>query len=385
MIAQPRVVVVGAGVAGLSTAYYAARLGAKSVHIVEMNGLASASSGLSAGIFNRQTFDPIDLVLRIASGEAFLELESRTTFRVDRCGYMRIARTEEQWQKVVSTLESGDYPDTRLLDREDIAGMVPGMRVDDIIGGMYGKQDGHMDGPELCAAFLGVARELGVTYSPRTQVLGSTVSHSGVTLQTTNGTLTADVVVNATGAWLDRVGAVLDAPVTIDNQRHEIAMLDVPSVAQHRIPTVQTYFPGAGEDAVYIRPEGPGRFITGLHSYESTGISADPDEASRTVSETTLEQIAEALMERFPGWEDAGLRSGWSGIYPLSPTGRFIIGPHPRNPRVVTVGGLGGVGLTVSPAVGKIAAEWAVLGESTSFPFAHEFLPHEPEKVEVDE
>lgn len=48
----PNVVVVGAGVAGLSAAVHAARLGAQ-VTILEQRTLSAGSSGLSAGIFNR--------------------------------------------------------------------------------------------------------------------------------------------------------------------------------------------------------------------------------------------------------------------------------------------------------------------------------------------
>ncbi|MGX1702185.1 NAD(P)/FAD-dependent oxidoreductase [Microbacterium sp. NPDC055357] len=369
----PAIVVIGAGVAGLSAAYSAARIGARSVTVLEKTGLAAGSSALSAGIYNRQTFDPLDLQFRVGSGPRLAELERETSFRVTRSGYMRLARTEQQWMLVRDTIDNGTYPDTELLDAEAVARLVPGMRVDDVVGAMYGPEDGHMDGPELCAAYLAVARRCGVEFRSGVEVLGSTRTAGGIRIETTTGSLEADIVINATGSWLSEVGERLGAPVPIENQLHEIALMSVPSLRGRAVPTVQTYFPGSGENAVYIRPEGSGMFLAGLHSYESEAGAVAPGTSSRHISETAMEELAEALFDRFPDWTDASIDSGWSGVYPLSPDGRFIIGPS--DDRVVTLGGLGGVGLNVSAAVGALAAEWAVYGEARTFHGTDLLLP----------
>src|SRR5690606_1200707 len=145
------------------------------------------------------------------------------------------------------------------------------------------------------------------------------------------GAFTADVVINAAGSWLSAVGDILGAPVPIDNQLHEIVMFHVPSLEDVAVPTVQTYFPGSGEEAVDIRPEGKGRFLVGLHSYESTSESVAPGTSTRAVNHNSLDALAARLLDRFPEWEDANIESGWSGIYPLSPDGDFIIGPSSDN------------------------------------------------------
>jgi sarcosine oxidase subunit beta len=370
----PNVVVVGAGVAGLSAAMHAARLGAR-VTILEQRTLSAGSSGLSAGIFNRQTFDPVDLAIRVESGRQFAEMEKETSFRITRAGYVRLARSQEQWDLVQRTIRDGDFPDTTLLDPDEVADLVPGMRLDDVVGAMYGSRDGYADGPELCAAFLEVARRRGASFRAGVEVLSSAQTPGGVNLITSDGQLRADVVINAAGPWLTEVGQRLGVSLPLSNRLHEIALLSVPSLANVNVPTVQTYFPGSGEKAVYVRPEGAGRFIAGLHSYETHGEEADPNAPAGRASEDHLEELVEHLADRFPGWEDAGIEAGWSGIYPLSPDGKFIIGPTAENARVIALGGLGGVGLTVSPAVGQLAAEWAVLGEARLFGFADQLLP----------
>ncbi len=124
---QLRVVVIGGGCGGLRTAYYAARGGA-SVHVIEerlhCGGLVRS---LSRDLQQSDTSNRVlDLALRVESGREFAEFERETSFAVTRTGYMRLARTAAQWERVVSTIQSGDYPDTTLIDAAQGAELVPG-------------------------------------------------------------------------------------------------------------------------------------------------------------------------------------------------------------------------------------------------------------------
>ncbi len=142
---------------------------------------------------------------------------------------------------------------------------------------------------------------------------------------------------------------------------------------------INTYVPGSAAAALYLRPESPERVLCGLHTYAAHGAAVtDPDGYARSVEHATVEALAEELLARMPGWTDVRLEPGWAGLYPVSADGRFQVGPHRDAPRVVTVAGLGGVGLTVSAAVGQLAAEWAVLGEARAFAFADALLPDRP-------
>lgn len=380
------VIVIGAGAAGLSAAWQCARLGAKSVTVLEKAHFAQASSGLSAGIFNRQTADSADLRTRIASVEILSYLEARNLMTLNRSGYVRLLRTQEQLDQTREAVRSSGSSHSAVLDSKDVAELVPGMWTEDVFGGMYGAQDGHMDGSDLCRAYLQAGRMCGVTYRSRTPVLGSRKRNGRHALKTPAGVIEADVIINAAGSWLSRVGAMIGTSVPIDNQRHQICLVRVPSLMGMSLPIVQTYFPGSGENSVYVRPEGPGKFIAGLHSYESHSASENPDTYGRGVDADYIDRLAESLIQRFPGWEDASLEAGWTGLYPSSPDGRWIIGPHAEDPSVISVGGLGGVGLTVSPAVGLVAAEWAVLEEVSALPpdLVESFKPSRFADAQVD-
>lgn len=377
MAHKPNVVIIGGGVAGLSAAMHCARLGADSVTVLERTELAAGSSALSAGIFNQQTADPFDQEMRAASIAVLSDLETRELLTLHRCGYLRLARSADQWKRARQTFAILPEGRSRLLTPSEVADLVPGMRTDDVHGGMFGPDDGHMDGTQLCQAYLAMARADGAKLRRRAKVIGVTRDGHRRTVHTDSGSFRADLIINAAGPWIDTVGETIGCPVPVVNQPHQIAIINAPSLTDHPIPTVQTYFPGSGGDAVYVRPEGPGQFIGGLHSYESQGDSADPDNYKNSVEDAYLEELAQHLLDRFPGWEDASLRPGWTGLYPLSPDGRFIIGPHPDDDHVIILGGLGGVGLTVSGSVGALAAEWALLDgpQSISEETACSYLP----------
>src|SRR5690606_26934483 len=191
-----------------------------------------------------QTFDPVDLAFRVESGRQFADLEKETSFRITRAGYVRLARSQDQWDLVRRTIRDGDFPDTTLLNPREVADLIPGMRLDDVVGAMYGSRDGYMDGPELCAALLEVARRRGVSFRAGVEVLSSEQTPGGLNLITSDGELRADVVINAAGPWLTEVGQRLGVSLPLSNQLHEIALLSVPSLANVNVPTVQTYFPG---------------------------------------------------------------------------------------------------------------------------------------------
>jgi len=52
-----------------------------------------------------------------------------------------------------------------------------------------------------------------------------------------------------------------------------------------------------------------------------------------------------------------------------------MVGPHPDAERVIVAAGLGGVGIMLSPAVGKMVADWVVDGRCGTVSDAHRLSP----------
>jgi sarcosine oxidase subunit beta len=374
--------VIGAGAAGLATAVFLAERGA-AVTILEASAIAAGSSGLSAGVFNRQTPHRIEQELRCHTVEVLTGLERAGALPLERTGYVRVATNDADLARLRDAAGRGrelGVGDARIVDPDELLRIVPGMRVDDVAGGLYCPSDGHLDGHLLCAAYLDRAQAAGATMRTHSRVDGLDVGPAGATVAIGTERIVCDVVVNAAGAWADRVAGLAGACMPLVNQRHEIAVVHLPRPMSPPIPMVNLYVPGSGRRALYFRSEGDRRLLAGSHAHEVLPGHAidDPDRYDRQVGFEFLEHIAGELLDRLPGWDDLRLEAGWTGLYPTSPDALHQVGPHPGLERLVAVGGLNGTGLTVSAGVGRMAAEWILDGEVRSFTFGEALLPGRP-------
>jgi sarcosine oxidase subunit beta len=125
---------------------------------------------------------------------------------------------------------------------------------------------------------------------------------------------------------------------------------------------------------LYFRHEGSGRLIAGLHGEEASARSVDPDSYVRQADEGFLEELARKLSSRLPGLTAATLAGGWAGLYPVSVTGRPLVGPVPGMP-VIAAGGAGGSGIQLSPVLGELVADWVVHGEPRAVAGAGQLRP----------
>lgn len=377
---QPSIVVIGGGVAGVSSALGACELGATNVVLLEKDHLAAASSALSAGVFNINPTDALTTRIRVEARNRLDVYERENGLHLARIGYLRLARLPEQIALFEETVELqkrlGVQRPSRVLTPEQILEIYPDVRVDDIHAGLYNAEDGHLDGVLLCSAMADRARALGADIRQKTTVLG--VDRGAVTrlvVRTDRGDVPADIVINSAGAWADRVGEWLDAPVPLIPQVHDIVQVRLPRALPYPVPMTQEYIPGY-EPAAYFRQDGEQTLIAGLHTYDVLGElnTADPDSYRRKVSDDYVEAVAERVVHRLL-IDELGFAGGWTGIYPLSSDGQFIVGPYENAPGVIACAGLGGHGVNGGVAVGPLAAEYALFGEARSINGAEALLP----------
>lgn len=374
-----RIAVIGAGTVGVGAARRAAELGAD-VTIIDREGPASGSSGRSAAIYNVQTVDPLHVELRTRARELFFELEETRGLPLRKIGNLRVAWTDDDLEVLrgVIDVQRGlglTDADSVLLDRDGIQALVPDLVTTDLAGGLFGPRDGVIDGAYLTYALLHSAIDRGARY-----LKGRVADHrkrgAEHVIVTDQGEVVADTVINAAGAWAGKVGALLGVEVPVMPQVHDIVKVEMPQPRPYTVPMVNLYMPGSDGEALYFRQLDPVTLLAGFHTYEvlEDHPVVDPDDYRQVVEPGYVDAVRDALAERFPV---AGLEviPGWTGLYPLSPDGEFIIGPEGADPSVVTATGLGGVGVTSGSMAGYLAAEWAVLGETTTIAGVERWLP----------
>jgi sarcosine oxidase subunit beta len=370
-------VVIGAGTAGSSAALQLAELGVKRVTVIDRQHPGEGSSGLSLGIFTRAYSDRQDLELRVFCHEFFGGLEADGLPLV-RNGFLRLAHDDDaltQFAEGVRINQELGQTDVTLLSAGEIARRFPHIRTDDLAGGLYLKDDGNLDGPQLCAAYLERGVRLGVELRVRTEVLGADGGDGRpFTVRTSRGTIEADIVVNAAGAWAQQVGDLLETHIPVTPERHQVAIFRLPAPLGYEMPFVMDHVPGASGEGLCWRPEGPERLLASLHSNVPVGRRSDPDDFFRGADQAFLDGVVEMVLERLPKLEEMGLQGGWSGLYPMSPDAAPIIGETTR-PGVFACAGLGGVGVYTSPIAGRLLAETVVHGAPRTVDVGDRFSP----------
>jgi len=144
---MPDVAIVGAGVTGLSLAYFLQRAGAEVV-VHDRAGIAAGASGVQPGGVRQQWSTEVNCRLARESVEFYAGFDSGA--RLDRCGYLFVALGEESLGRMRAdvALQNGLGIPSRIVDADEIAELVPGMRVDSVLGGAWCGEDGYFDKPQ---------------------------------------------------------------------------------------------------------------------------------------------------------------------------------------------------------------------------------------------
>jgi glycine/D-amino acid oxidase-like deaminating enzyme len=379
-VSTPAIVIIGGGVGGLSAALGAAELGCSDVVVLERQHLASGSSALSAGVYNIQATDPLNVEIRVKARRLLDLYERENGLHVSRIGHLRLGRRPENLELFAETIELqrelGEET-SHLLEPEEARRVVPHLRIDDVLGAIFNPRDGHIDGPLLCNVLAERAQALGVRVVPRAEVVraGRTAGGRHRLTTATDEAYEADVVMNAAGPWAQRVGGLLGAPLPMVNQVHDIIKVKLPPAVDYVVPMVQEYIPG-DEEAVYFRQDGPDSLIAGMHTYDVVERfgAADPDDYRKTVSWEAWEEASVRVSERLLV-DGLGFERGWTGLYPLSADGQYVVGPYAADDSIIAVGGFGAAGVNSGITLGRVAAEWAIFGEARTLRGAEQLLP----------
>jgi glycine/D-amino acid oxidase-like deaminating enzyme len=207
-----KVVIVGAGIVGLATAYYLARRGA-SVTVVERGAQPGEQSRKNWGFVRQQGRDPIEVPLMMEANRIWRGLEQELGADIEWVagGNLALAGDEtrlarfEQWLPVAREFGL----ETRLLRAHELERVVPGLG-GRWAGGMHTPGDGHADPEKTTDAFARAAAGHGAVIHLDCAVQGVTTHGGNVTgVVTERGEIRAPWVVCAAGAWSARLARTL--------------------------------------------------------------------------------------------------------------------------------------------------------------------------------
>lgn len=357
------VVIIGSGIVGSSVAYHLAEQGCTNVLVIEREAhQGKGSTGKSMGGVRAQFATPVNIQMSRYSIDFFSKFDEVVGHPADyrAHGYLFCATTEShlEYLKANRTLQIAlGVKNVELISSEDIAAVVPQLRVDDVVGGTYCSTDGFVDPHSVMMGFMLNARERGARLWLDTNVNGiETITAdrrvSGVI--TSRGFVSTHVVVNAAGAWASEVATMAGADLPVEPLRRQLVPTEAFDGLPKRFPMVIDMSTG-----FHFRREGKGILLAWNDPEETPGFKTEFDS-------TFIEKILTRAASRVPGLVDAEVnpRRAWAGLYEMTPDHHAIIGPAPNVEGLYFVNGFSGHGVMHSPAAGRVTADLILRGNS---------------------
>jgi dimethylglycine dehydrogenase len=363
-----QVVVIGGGIVGCSVAYHLTLRGATDVAVLERRELTAGSTWHAAGGFHAINADT-----RIAALQKYtiglypqVEQESGRSVGLHMSGGLELAGTPERWQWLKSELAwlRTQHTDAYIVTPQEAAEMVPIIDPTGLYGALFDPEEGNLDPNGATYAYADAARNRGAEIVPHNRVLSLALSGGEWRVETEQGTITAEHVVNASGLWARRVGRMVgvDHPLT-PMLHHYLVTEDVPEVAaiEGHMPAVTDL-----EGFTYLQREGDGVLLGVYETHPKHwmpegadwdfGMQLFPEEIERILPELTIG------FERFPVLKDVGIKRWVNGAFTFTPDGNPLVGPVAGAPNYWAACGCM-AGFSQCAGIGLAVANWIVDGD----------------------
>ena len=358
------VVIIGSGIVGSSVAYHLAQAGCTNVLVLEREAhQGKGSTGKSMGGVRAQFSTPVNIQMSKYSIDFFSKFDEVVGHPADyrAHGYLFCATNEKHLAYLKANRERQNalgVTNVEWVTPENIAKMVPQLRVDDILGGTFCPTDGFVDPHSVMMGFMLNARAKGARLWLDTTVTGIALE-AGVArqisgVQTSRGFISTRIVINAAGPWAAQVAAMAGTELPVEPLRRQLVPTEPFADLPKRFPMVIDMSTG-----FHFRREGKGILLAWNDPQETPGFKTDFDAAF-------VEKILTHAASRVPVLSEAEVnpRRAWAGLYEMTPDHHAIIGPAPNVEGLYFVNGFSGHGVMHSPASGKITADLILQGHS---------------------
>ena len=369
METHAKVVIIGGGVVGCSILYHLAKFGWKDVILLERSELTSGSSWHAAGQIHTISSDPNISRLQSYTINLYKEIEelSGQSVGLHTTGGFYLASTPERLDYLKRERSKARYMglDQEFIDLKEVAEMHPLIDPKHYLGALYDPIDGHVDPSGVTYAYAKSAKHYGAKYYRNTPVIETNQRADGSwDVVTPNGTINAEIIVNAGGLWAREVGhlAGIDLPVQ-PMEHHYLITETIPEIEAEKrwLPCGIDY-----EANIYFRQEHQG-LLLGTYEPKSTPwkVEGTPLDFGHELLPPDLDRISERLelaFERIPPLGEAGIKSVVNGPFTFGPDGNPMIGPVPGMKNYWAAVGVM-AGFCQGGGVGLCMAEWMIEGE----------------------
>ena len=366
MKSHAKIVIVGGGIIGCSTAYHLTLMGEKDVVIIEKEELTSGSTWHAAGLVGQlRSSRNVTRMLKY-SVELYGKLEEETGQNTGfkSVGGLRIASTPERWEelKASATMAKTFGLPTDMHTPEEAMKLFPIMVKDNIVGASNLPTDGYADPSGIAMALAKGARTRGATIYTQNRVIGMKLLADGkFEIETQNGVITADYFLNCAGNWSYELGQMLNVNIPIQPIEHQYMLTKNIEGIDKELPTMRD-----PDNLTYYKEE-KGWITMGGYEHKpivwaDKGVPANFGQQLLNSNYEHFEQIMEPSLKRTPCLEDAEIHQLINGPEAFTSDGNPIMGEVPEIKNYFVAAGFNAFGIAAGGGAGKMMAEWILEG-----------------------
>ena len=369
MKSHAQAVVIGGGLIGCSILYHLTKLGWRDVVLLERSELTSGSTWHAAANIHGLHDDTNISRLQYYTMALYKELEAETGqgCGIVQPGSLYLAQTaDREHQLRLQAAKARSFGvDFHELSVAEAGALHPLVDFAGTRCVMFEPDGGNVDPSGVTHAYAQGARARGAEIHRFTPVTATAPRPGGGwDVATPQGTIRAEVVVNAAGLWAREVARLAGITLPLMTLEHQYFVTEtIPAIAgmERRLPSV------ADRDAeYYLRQEGRGLLVGAYERAPRIWAEAGtPPDFGHELLDGDLDRIAPNLLracDRVPALAEAGIRRVINGPMIWSPDGAALVGPVPEVPGYYCCTGVV-PGFSQSGGLGLLLAQWIVEGE----------------------
>jgi len=354
---QRDVVIIGGGIAGMSAGAHLADAGLSVVLIEAEPTLAYHTTGRSAAQYIENYGNDTVRRLTLAS-RSLLESPPEEFGDGSVLGprpLLKVGREDRVDELAAEVVEAKELvPSTEFIDGDTARSILPVLR-DDIAGAFYEPLSMDIDVATLHQIYVRWFRARGGEIRTSSAVTALRPSGDGWSVSTGSETIDAGVVVNAAGAWGDRLAELAGlSPLGLHPLRRTVAIAAIPDHYDTTHWPLTSFEPADGPMRAYAKPEPGGLLVSPADETPSEPCDAKPEELDVASGIATLGEWTTLDVRH--------VRSTWAGLRTFTSDRTPVSGFASDSPGFFWLVGQGGYGIHTSEALAQ-AARAHITGE----------------------
>lgn len=337
------IIVIGAGIAGVSLA--AQLVPNCRVAILEMeNQPGYHSTGRSAAYFAPAYGNKVVRLITRASESFYRQPpDNFSEANLLRPRDSLFVAREHQLESMSQLLQNNSQLIT--VNANELLQQIQILKPGALVSGARDTNGGDLDVDAILQGFLRQFRSAGGEVVNNSKVQQLKYKNGAWEIQTDNDIFKAPIIVNASGAWADKIAVMANLhPLGINPLRRTVVLVDPPQGVDISDWPLTIDI----DENFYFKPDAGQLLISPADETPTEPCDARPDEMDIALVIDRIQQIANLEVHK--------INHSWAGLRSFAPDKTFVTGFDPRTDGFFWFAGQGGYGVQAAPALADIAA-----------------------------